>query len=322
MRRLFECSAREFRQLFGAASGAFGVIVLYCLLPFVHAADPVDQSLLFGNGSPNEWGSEEVLPVGVMPPYEFVNGYRTSVSGSSSDASNPLLPEIVTGTRFSGDKSFKFVVPGNDAGGDADSRRSEVELAGYNRRESNWSGTVHWLGWAFRLDPDWPLNESRDSRTVIAQTHRTTNEPGLSPTWGIRVRGDGSMVLTQEFEGYPNSSSDIDFHVADSRGDWIRAVMQVKYHGHDEGFIRLWFDDVLVLELQSIRTWQPNAELFGFYKFGIYASWHRHHSAHDKVMWIDDIRIADASKGGNYATVDPATYHSLRPAPPQALTIN
>ena len=182
--------------------------------------------------------------------------YRSSVSSSSSAAYH------VADVTYSGDLALKFHVPGNSNGGSDIDFRSEITTRGYNRGETNWEGSTHWIGWAFKLAGDYPTNEDVNSRTVIFQTHRIANDVGRSPTWGLRVQGDGSMVLTQEFISAPNTRIPLPIRADDIRGKWVRAIVQVKYHG-SEGFIRVWMDDVLVLDRFNVTTWEPEAEYFG-----------------------------------------------------------
>jgi hypothetical protein len=270
---------------------------------------------------PNAGGGGQPNPAGVMwfqkfddlPSGELLGSYGsipdtrfgTSVSGGNDVPGNPCLPWAVTDLKYAGTKAIRFTIPGNTG-----QMRSEISLHGYDEYSTNWEGKTHWIGWAARLDSNWPVNgtEPADKRTVIMQVHSHWQEPGKSPTWGIRVRTNGEYVVTQEFECCANpatSAMPAAGNAANDRGQWVRWVVNVRYSGTTNGFIRIWKDDVLVLDKQNIMTWEPTAVRWGWYKVGLYASWMATTSALTKKMHVDQFRIADQAQGASYATVNP-----------------
>jgi hypothetical protein len=211
---------------------------------------------------------------------------------------------------YNGTPAMKFFVPG----GSTTAFRSQLTTQGADRWNTNWDGIHHFVGYKFLVE-NFPYNDTAPANaTYFMDLHQVTNDPPDGEDWsgilGFKTYPDGRLHLAQERFSLPNPP-DVFFtgeytHLQQIENQWTDFVMEWLCTASTNGFIKIWINDKLVCEYNG-QTYDPNATYFGYYKFGLYPSYHKWDglTAQDKTMYIDDIRIADAAQGG--------TYHSVRP---------
>ncbi|MBW2524022.1 MAG: hypothetical protein JRI23_07600 [Deltaproteobacteria bacterium] len=82
-------------------------------------------------------------------------------------------------------------------------------------------------------------------------------------------------------------------------------MWRVVYHPQ-QGRIQLWRDDELLYDHDQVESYPD--QIFGYNLNDVYSSELQTASGDDRTLYFDSIRIADEALGGNYATVNPASY--------------
>jgi hypothetical protein len=262
---------------------------------------PAPESVLW-------YASAENQPLGNLNTADWVSDGLGDYRGFRNGAK---IPQVVDNRLYGGAQGLEFEVLGNNVGGDGNFR-CEITTQGYNRRSNNWQGVHQFVGFSMWIDDGWTLEpENGSNTTLLFNTHYESNDPtpAGSPPIGVRVRcNDGMLILDQEIEPAANQDWTLGVTVDELKGRWVRWVLEWELQGTPTGFFRLWFDDVLIIEQTDVITYSPSANQMCYYKWGLYPSYHQNRSAQDKKIWVDEMRIADANQGAQYATVDPASY--------------
>lgn len=225
-------------------------------------------------------------------------------------------PISTSSQAYNGTYSYEFHV--GDSGSE---HRSELttNCCGRNDSEATWDGREIFLAYAIRIPASYPEGDASAAYSTVFgnQFHCDTDNANCSsPVWALLARAsDGMIGVRQEFGSAPNIS---DFtlttgHTTQSLADtWVRIVWQVKFATDSTGVIRLWINDTLEYEVTGTRTIEAGAGDFGYYKFGLYPSWHDDPgltTEQPKTVWIDDIRLCTVGIDGcGYETVNPANY--------------
>lgn len=270
---------------------------------------------------------------------EFVKGttYGTSAKDffhfNSSGQTSPH--SCVDTPTYEGNRALRLFVKGNNAGGDPSSFRADITISSwpkYRLPAPEWYFTTYWIGFAVFVPSNFPTNDGRS--TVISQSHNiswnttdaygnpwTAVQPDISPQWCVRII-DGHWTVTREWINRDGTKgSNTRYLVSGSTtgltapsnasaitpdlGQWTRFVWRVVYHPW-EGRIQLWKNDALLYDYDQVESYPD--QIFGYYLNDVYSSQLQTASGQDRTLYFDSIRIADEALGGNYATVNPASY--------------
>lgn len=236
-------------------------------------------------------------------------GFISRSGGNSGDS--PIADDTYA---YAGDYSYYLRV-----GDTGIAHRSEITTNGYNRGAASWEGHEVFLGYAMRFPSTWPTGDSLTGLNTIAanQFHcETDNANCSSPIWAMLVRSsDGKIGVRQEFTDQANVNDftlTSDLNVSDIADTWATVVWHVVFSTGSAGIIRLYINGTLEYEVTGVRTMQAGAGNFGFYKFGLYPSWHDdagETAEQTKELWLDEIRLCTVGVDGcGYETVNPENY--------------
>ena len=167
------------------------------------------------------------------------------------------------------------------------------------RAEFSWNdwkfegGKEGWVGAAFYL-PSNPMEDN--SGTAIFQLH---NFPDKGTLWNL-FTWNGRLRSTNDPLG---DLMDID--IAPYLDRWTRMVVNFKPSTKEDGFIRMWLDDQLVVERQGMT--KESGSQGPYLKHGLYF-WGYDKFDDDKhaIAYFDNLRIGDETS--SYGSVNPACW--------------
>jgi hypothetical protein len=231
------------------------------------------------------------------------------VTGSTSGKGDISI--VTTPTPYAGGKAFKAFLD------DALEYRSELQLSGYPTFNATYPATPEgeelWIGFACYIATDYAFGPLGTSGMIV-QWHTGPQPVAIdNPAWRIELENDGAISIYRRGQTFSNvkyACTGVTFD--DIKGTFARFVVQFKYSKTNTGTVRLWINDTLVspATLLNVQTWDASYTAYGHIKIGLYngEAYSAATAAGTRTAYYDSIRIAEASSGGNYATVDPATY--------------
>lgn len=234
--------------------------------------------------------------------------YRGAYQGASN------VPVVTTAEACEGTKALELQIDDNN-GGANNSYRSSFELIGgaAGGFGTNWQGTEHWLGWAYKFDPNFPTNNP--GYLVAMQFHGYNWIEGNiqdSPVWATRMCGTSSfsgscpssasgewrMTWENNTTGGPNLNEHRNFGQWSNEIDsaWHNFEANVVYDVDGQSSFTLWMDDVQVADYQNTETFNDTDVNFGYYVPGLYnKACGQGVSCGNQKAWIDSFRIADGT---------------------------
>jgi hypothetical protein len=193
-----------------------------------------------------------------------------------------------------GDASMKLEIRPGDP-----QWRIDIGEGPKRRAEFSWKkwrfagGKEGWAGAAFFLPSD-PMADNKG--TAIFQLH---NYPEEGVLWNLYT-WDGSLRSTNEPLG-----DVMNVDITPYLDKWTRMVVHFRPSTGEDGFIRMWLDDELVLDVGG-RT-KPSGSMGPYFKHGTYFWGYEKFDAKKRsVAYFDNLRIGDET--ASYASVDPACW--------------
>ncbi len=167
------------------------------------------------------------------------------------------------------------------------------------RAEFSWNdwkfegGKEGWIGAAFYLPTD-PMADN--SGTAIFQLH---NFPEEGVLWNL-FTWDGRLRSTNEPLG-----DLMDLDITPYLDKWTRMVVHFKPSTGDDGFIRMWLDDRLVISRRGET--KPSGSEGPYFKHGLYFwGYEKFDPQRRAVAYFDNLRIGDETS--SYLSVNPACW--------------
>lgn len=210
--------------------------------------------------------------------------------------------KLVSSPSRAGHKAFKHTV---------DRCGERVEFAG--RKTKLKIGKTYWYGWSLYI-PDWGDNDPGFdivNQWTAYPTHRNFRL-GCGAAGTYMVRNGDSLVFKLQRPG----SSDIkctQYHVAkvsELRGKWVDFVMQAKWTGNSNGFLKLWRNIggssyQLVVNYSGKTFW--NDEGNGpYFKMGLYKGDPNFKGPAPRTVYTDEYRLGDDRS--SFEEVAPGTH--------------
>ncbi len=193
-----------------------------------------------------------------------------------------------------GNASMKVEIKSGDPQWETDIGHGPKRRAEFSWRKWRFEGNKEgWAGGAFYL-PSNPMASNRG--TAIFQL---LNDPDQGVMWNLYT-WDGRLRSTNEPLG-----DLIDIDLSPYLDRWTRMTVNFKPSTGDDGFIKMWLNDKLVLDMKG-RT-KPSGSNGPYFKHGTYFwGYERHDSNKHAVAYYDNLRIGD--EASNYASVNPACW--------------
>ncbi len=162
-------------------------------------------------------------------------------------------------------------------------------------------GSERWYGFSIFIPADWVANRRKDE--VVAQWHaspdRDKGEPWRSPPLAVRTKGNGWEV-TCIWDSKPLSIPRVEGSTTIWRGNiakgrWTDWVFHVRWSYGDDGLVEVWKNGELLKHREGPNCYND--------KGGLYFKWGIYHTLENRVLYNDELRIADGKAG--YEAVAP-----------------
>ena len=223
----------------------------------------------------------------------------------------------------SGLKSYKFSLTRHDSG---DYREELVLRAGFNNGSLHFTiGDEYWIGFSIFLPDSYQSPSGGSSGIVHHQYHGQPDQPPTcDPTEDWRHPAVAIIAKNSEWQFASRSDSsqytpvgDYDetnflYYGAFSTGTWSDYVINVKWGYGGSGFIKIWKNGVLKIDLTDMGNCF-NDDKGPYMKIGIYS----YSLDQDQTITIyyDELRIGDSNS--SYSEVAPGG--SVKPLPVKPL---
>lgn len=237
---------------------------------------------------------------------EDVNQSRVS-TGEGGSACQKL--ENATSPVRAGQRAFKHSV-------ERCGERSELEMS-----SATTIGETYWLGWSMYLPPSWQ-SSTQGSEIVMQLPAYPTNRNfrlGCGAVGSKMSISNNNLRFDFQHKG---KTQDIqcDTHalgnVNDMKGKWVDFVMQSKWTGNTDGFLKLWMKVGNGAYVQKLNYTGPtfwNDEGKGpYFKMGLYKGDPDWNGPAPRVLYTDEYRLGNANS--SFASVAPAQNSPPDPA--------
>ena len=191
----------------------------------------------------------------------------------------------------SGDKSWRFEVREGDCGGDkkysdckSDRQRTELQTKEYQNRNKE-----YWYSVSIYLPENY--TSAAPVKTVFTQIY----EKGWKPILMITDRENKWLEVGRMWSGeYVEMKKGI--KINDMKGRWTDILINVRYSRKEDGFMKVWINNKLILESLNIKTFTPYTNKGAKLEWGIYQTgvsyWKKEHG--DKpypsmVVYFDEV---------------------------------
>ena len=198
----------------------------------------------------------------------------------------------------SGNKSWRFEVREGDCGGDknhsdckTDRQRAEAQTKEYQKRNKD-----YWYSLSLYLPEDYI------SAAPVRSTFVQIYEKGWKPILMITDRTSEWLEVGRMWSGeYVEMKQGI--KIEDMKGKWTDILINVRYSRKEDGFMKVWINDKLILESLNIKNFTPYTNKGAKLEWGIYQTgvsyWKRKHG--DKpypnmVVYFDEINLGSTKE--------------------------
>ena len=152
----------------------------------------------------------------------------------------------------SGNKSWRFEVRKGDCGEDkkysdckSNRQRTELQTVEYQKRNKD-----YWYSASIFLPEDYI--SAAPVRTVFTQIY----EKGWKPILMITDRSSEWLEIGRMWSGeYVEMKKGI--KINDMKGKWTDILINVRYTRKEDGFMKVWINNKLILESLNIKTFTP-----------------------------------------------------------------
>jgi enterochelin esterase-like enzyme len=183
-------------------------------------------------------------------------------------------------------------------------------------------GETYWYGWSVFLPEDF---DYRGSFTILMQlatwpTPRNGKFPGGGNGHLISIGGEGKVVYKLQHAGETADSVSDNFPLGDAtlwKGKWTDFVMEAKWTGDKDGFLRLWckvgdgrYERKIAYEG---RTWWNDEGDGPYFKMGVYTGEPNWKGPSSRTLYTDEYRLG--SGDARFEDVAPGGEISFEPTP-------
>ena len=165
----------------------------------------------------------------------------------------------------SGNKSWRFEVREGDCGGDkkysdckSNRQRTELQTKEFQKRNKE-----YWYSASIYLPNNYV--SAAPVRTVFTQIY----EKGWKPILMITDRENKWLEVGRMWSGeYVEMKKGI--KINDMKGKWTDILINVRYSRKEDGFMKVWINNKLILESLNIKTFTPYTNKGAKLEWGIY----------------------------------------------------
>ncbi len=165
-------------------------------------------------------------------------------------------------------------------------------------------GQTYWYGWSMYLPPDW--QDTSEGMDIFSQWATYPTPRNGNFTCGANgsyiVRNGSNVVFKFQHKG---DSTDIQCDrytlakISDIRGKWVDFVMQVKWTGDKDGFMKLWMKTgdgayAQKVDYQGRTYWNDEGE-GPYFKTGLYKGDPNFKGPAPRYLYTDEYRLGDSS---------------------------
>ncbi len=198
----------------------------------------------------------------------------------------------------SGMKSYRFEVRLGDCGKDEghndckkDRQRVEGQFKEYQKGKKD-----YWYSASIYLPKDY--TSVAPVRTTFMQLY----EKGWKPILMITDRSNQWLEIGRMWSGeYVEMKKGI--KIDDMKGKWTDILINARYSREEDGFLKVWVNDKLVLEALNIKNITPYTKRGVGLDFGIYqtfvSGWKREHGDKDypnMVVYFDEVNLGTSKE--------------------------
>ena len=198
----------------------------------------------------------------------------------------------------SGKKSYRFEVRLGDCGKDSghddckkDRQRTELQFKKHQMGKKD-----HWYSASIYLPENY--QSVAPVRTTFAQLY----EKGWKPILMITDRSGEWLEVGRMWSGeYVEMKKAI--RINDMRGKWTDVLINARYSREENGFMKVWINNKLILNAENIKNITPYTKRGVGLDFGIYqtfvSGWNREHG--DKpypnmVVYFDEVNLGSTKE--------------------------
>lgn len=165
-------------------------------------------------------------------------------------------------------------------------------------------GQTYWYGWSMYLPSDW--QDTKEGFDIFSQWATYPTPRNGNFTCGANgsyiVRNGSNVVFKFQHKG---DSTDIQCDrytlakISDIRGKWVDFVMQVKWTGDKDGFMKLWMKTgdssyVQKVDYKGRTYWNDEGE-GPYFKTGLYKGAPNFKGPAPRYLYTDEYRLGDSN---------------------------
>ena len=198
----------------------------------------------------------------------------------------------------SGKKSYRFEVRLGDCGGDSkhddcktDRQRTELQFDKHQKDKKD-----HWYSASIYLPKDY------QSVAPVKTTFVQLYEKGWKPILMITDRNGEWLEVGRMWSGEFVEMKKA-LRINDMRGKWTDVLINARYSREENGFMKVWINNKLILNAENIKNITPYTKRGVGLDFGIYqtfvSGWKREHG--DKpypnmVVYFDEVNLGSTKE--------------------------
>ena len=198
----------------------------------------------------------------------------------------------------SGKKSYRFEVRLGDCGKDEghndckkDRQRVEGQFKEYQKGKKD-----YWYSASIFLPEDY--KSVAPVRTTFMQLY----EKGWKPILMVTDRSNQWLEIGRMWSGeYVEMKKGI--KINDMKGKWTDILINARYSREEDGYLKVWVNDKLILEALNIKNITPYTKRGVGLDFGIYqtfvSGWKREHGEKDypnMVVYFDEVNLGTSKE--------------------------
>lgn len=164
-------------------------------------------------------------------------------------------------------------------------------------------GREYWYGWSMLIPEDFDFS---GSYSIVAQMASYPNQSYRKFKCGANgpymvITSDGSLDFRLQFAGRKEDSDCIKYmliqDISEYRGKWLDFVINAKWTGNDDGFLKMWLkaDDNNYFQKINYRgpTWWNDEDEGPYFKMGLYMGDPGWKGPSERTILTDEFRMAD-----------------------------
>lgn len=226
---------------------------------------------------------------------DFHQAKRPDYSGAKGKSSCNHLDNVTTSTNNTaypvrgGKQAFKHQV-------DRCGERSELEM------NKTTIGSTYWYGWSIFIPSDWSDQDAGFDILSQWPAYPTSRKMSCGAVGTYMTRNGSDVIFKLQHQG---DSADIDCNfytlgkISQLRGQWVDFVMQAKWTGNKDGFLKLWMKVGNGSYAQKIdykgRTFWNDEGSAPYMKMGLYKGDPNFKGPAPRAVYTDEYRLGDSN---------------------------